>query len=551
MIKNLTKLALSLTFVVLMMSGVNAQTQYTSNSFGLQIGTTSPFTDVRSHNIRRTWNTGGKGEYKPYIGVHALHMLSHIWGVYADAGYGVLQGVMNNRDLRYPTNNEHYNYQTEDYDLYQRLGFTRQIYAKTQYADASVNLYINISNMGWMTRLANNKNASMRKWGIYGYAGVGMITYAAAKNAPNNAIVNALYSQDQAVIASEESYLHGGAISDKKGLFQTNDLIFPTALGFKYHLTNAIDLSLEATYRFTATDKLDGVANNTLAANPKINNTTLPATAYQNYANDRYAMYLLKISYKLKCCKPGYNNIEWHDPQEAILRNVDAEMAKLKSLLSDSDKDGVSDAFDKEPNTPAGVRVDGAGQALDVDGDGVPDYKDDQPFSPKGATVNPDNGVAVDSDNDGVPDVIDLEPNSKPGALVNFRGITIGQREGTTTPATANASDKPLFIFPSVYFDLNSNEIRPQYYDVLSDAARSLIKYPDVKIDIFGNCDVRGGDQLNNDLGKRRAEAVANYLKKNFNISGDRIKIVETLGKTHPISNQHRPNRRVDILLAQ
>ena len=86
---------------------------------------------------------------------------------------------------------------------------------------------------------------------------------------------------------------------------------------------------------------------------------------------------------------------------------------------------------------------------------------------------------------------------------------------------------------------------------MLSDAARSLIKYPDIKIDIFGNCDVRGNDALNNDLGRRRAEAVANYLKKNFNISADRIKIVETLGKQHPISNQHRPNRRVDILLAQ
>ncbi len=546
MIKKLTKLALLLTFVVMLMNGVSAQTQYTANSFGLQIATTSPYTDVRSHNIMRSWNTGGKGEYKPYIGVHALHMLSHVWGIYADAGYGVLQGVMNNRDKR----GSGHDYATEDYDLYQRLGFTRQIYAKTQFADASVNLYMNISNLGWMTRLANNKNASMRKWGIYGYAGVGMITFAAGKDAPNNAIINALYASDQAVIKSEESYLHGGAVSTKKGLFHTSELIFPTALGFKYHLSNSIDLSLEATYRFTTTDKLDGLVDNAIPApsNPK---AIVSLSRYQGYANDKYAMLGLKISYKLKCCKPGYNNIEWHDPQEAILRNVDAEMAKLKSLLSDSDKDGVSDAFDKEPNTPAGVRVDGAGQALDVDGDGVADYKDDQPFSPKGATVNPENGVAVDSDNDGVPDVIDLEPNSKSGALVNFRGVTIGQREGATATSTATASDKPLFIFPSVYFDLNSNEIRPQYYDVLSDAARSLIKYPDVKVDIFGNCDVRGGDQLNNDLGKRRAEAVANYLKKNFNISADRIKIVETLGKTHPISNQHRPNRRVDILLAQ
>ncbi len=524
----------------------NAQMQYTSNAIGLQFGTTSPLTDIRSHDYFRTFATGPstsrRSEYKPYFCLNALHMFSHVWGIYADANMGTVQGIMSNRDIQGK------GYSTEDYALYQRLGFHYQIYSKTNFADASVNLYINFSNLGWFTKLANNKNAKMRRWGLYGYAGVGMVTY--------HAEVHALNPADEANLQANDIYYLHGKMSSKSGLFNTSDLEFPTALGFKYHLSNAIDLGIEASLRFTNTDKFDAVADNvakTYGANGqatiiKSGNNALPTSAYQGYANDKYALIGLKVSYKLGCCKPGHQNIEWHDPQEAMMKSMDAEMGKLKSLFNDSDKDGVSDAFDKEPNTPAGVRVDGAGQALDVDGDGVPDYKDDEPFSPKGASVN-ETGVAVDSDNDGVPDVKDLEPNSKPGALVNFRGITIGQRDAA--PLASAKEDKPLFIFPSVYFDLNSNEIRPQYFDVLSDAARSLIKYPDVKIDIFGNCDVRGNDAINNDLGRRRADAVANYLKKNFNISADRIKIVETLGKQHPISNQHRPNRRVDILLAQ
>jgi OOP family OmpA-OmpF porin len=344
-------------------------------------------------------------------------------------------------------------------------------------------------------------------------------------------------------------------MSSKKGLFNTTDMVFPTALGLKYHLTNAIDLGLEASMRFTATDKFDAVVDNAprtydatfQATTTNTGKNTLATSRYQGYAYDKYALLGFKVSYKLGCCKPTNQNIEWHDPQENILRNVEAEMGKLKSLLNDSDKDGVSDAFDKEPNTPAGVRVDGAGQALDVDGDGVPDYKDDEPFSPKGASVN-ETGVAVDSDNDGVPDVRDLEANSKPGALVNFRGITIGQRD---VPVASSQEHQPLFVFPSVYFDLNSAAILPQYYDILTDAARNLILDPTMKIDIYGNCDVRGNDAINNELGKRRAEAVANFLIKHYNISKDRIKMVESLGKQHPVSDQHRPNRRVDIILAK
>jgi hypothetical protein len=39
-------------------------------------------------------------------------------------------------------------------------------------------------------------------------------------------------------------------------------------------------------------------------------------------------------------------------------------------VLPDADGDGVTDQFDMEPNTPAGVPVDVRGVAKDSDGDG-------------------------------------------------------------------------------------------------------------------------------------------------------------------------------------
>ena len=52
-------------------------------------------------------------------------------------------------------------------------------------------------------------------------------------------------------------------------------------------------------------------------------------------------------------------------------------------VLPDADGDGVTDQFDMEPNTPAGVPVDVRGVAKDTDGDGVPDYKDKELLTPQ------------------------------------------------------------------------------------------------------------------------------------------------------------------------
>ena len=83
----------------------------------------------------------------------------------------------------------------------------------------------------------------------------------------------------------------------------------------------------------------------------------------------------------------------------------------------DADRDGISDKFDKCPDTPLGVKVDSRGCPVDTDKDGVPDYLDLCPDTPKEARgfVGPE-GCPLDSDGDGVPDYLDKCPDSHPSA---------------------------------------------------------------------------------------------------------------------------------------
>jgi hypothetical protein len=59
----------------------------------------------------------------------------------------------------------------------------------------------------------------------------------------------------------------------------------------------------------------------------------------------------------------------------------------------DTDGDGISDCFDKCPNTANGILVDRKGCPLDTDGDGVPDFKDKEKITSSDCQPSDSNGV--------------------------------------------------------------------------------------------------------------------------------------------------------------
>ena len=163
--------------------------------------------------------------------------------------------------------------------------------------------------------------------------------------------------------------------------------------------------------------------------------------------------------------------------------------------VADTDGDGVNDDMDQCPNTPVGVFVDARGCALDGDRDGVGDHLDQCPNTVSGATVDA-TGCELDGDNDGVVDRLDQCPNSAPGAQVDINGCEI----------------KEEIRLPGVNFESNSDRLLPGAESVLNDAAATLVKNPEIKVEVAGHTDSDGSVEHNESLSARRATTVRDFL---------------------------------------
>lgn len=206
--------------------------------------------------------------------------------------------------------------------------------------------------------------------------------------------------------------------------------------------------------------------------------------------------------------------------------------------VPDSDGDGVPDSIDEEPRTPKGATVDSVGRAIDSDGDGVPDGLDMESDTPSGAVVDSE-GRAIDSDGDGVPDGIDIEAETPQGALVDADGKAVdtdhdGVPDGIDvepdTPENipvdaagrglygmeAELITKGLLTLNTIYFNFNSANLKPESFLTLQEVGLILVKYSELKIEIGGHTDNVGGDQVNLQLSRLRAESVLNWLLGNI-----------------------------------
>ncbi|MFA6471646.1 MAG: OmpA family protein [Candidatus Latescibacterota bacterium] len=141
-----------------------------------------------------------------------------------------------------------------------------------------------------------------------------------------------------------------------------------------------------------------------------------PKEQFQIAAGITYSGVALSL---LDSDKDGVNNKKDREPNTPGGYPVDQWGVAL-----DTDKDGIPDAIDKQKNTPKGARVDRFGVGIDSDNDGVFDGIDNEANTPRGAIVD-QYGVGVDSDGDGVPDGLDKEPNTLKGALVDKNGVSM------------------------------------------------------------------------------------------------------------------------------
>ncbi|PLX40864.1 MAG: outer membrane beta-barrel domain-containing protein [Deltaproteobacteria bacterium] len=202
----------------------------------------------------------------------------------------------------------------------------------------------------------------------------------------------------------------------------------------------------------------------------------------------------------------------------------------------DSDGDGVLDSRDKCPKTTTGAKVDSLGCELDTDGDGVVDSRDECSGTPKGVSVN-SRGCRIDTDGDGVWDEDDKCPTTPSGVPVDGDGCNI----------------KKISIKLEAEFDTGRAEIREESFPEVNKVGEFMVKYPSTKAVIEGHTDSVGSSVSNITLSQRRADAVREYLIKNFEIDPSRL-MAKGYGEDKPVADNSTPegrqmNRRIEAVI--
>jgi outer membrane protein OmpA-like peptidoglycan-associated protein len=177
---------------------------------------------------------------------------------------------------------------------------------------------------------------------------------------------------------------------------------------------------------------------------------------------------------------------------------------------TDSDGDGVYDGLDQCADTPRAAKVDAAGCPTDSDHDGVFDGIDQCEGTPTGVTVDA-RGCPVDTDNDGVPDGIDKCPGTSPGLRVDQDGCPIEVTEKET-----ELLDTGMIRLQDVRFDTGKATLKPEALPQLDIVGQVLGKWPELKIEIGGHTDSRGGTAYNQRLSEERVRSVLDYLVGKF-----------------------------------
>jgi OOP family OmpA-OmpF porin len=185
---------------------------------------------------------------------------------------------------------------------------------------------------------------------------------------------------------------------------------------------------------------------------------------------------------------------------ETLQNELKTKIEEVEVMLQDTDRDGVVDYLDAEPNTTGGVAVDAKGRSIDVNKNGVPDE-----LEPR----NANNGSAT-SNNDGGEASFDY--------LVKQGIVNIFFDTNKETPNTASANN----LFYIINF-LKAN--------------------PNAKVRARGFADITGNEKYNQELAQRRAATTKDFIVKS-GINADRVEIL-SLGEDTSMDTGSKVGRQL------
>lgn len=107
-------------------------------------------------------------------------------------------------------------------------------------------------------------------------------------------------------------------------------------------------------------------------------------------------------------------------------------------------------------------------------------------------------------------------------------------------------------VLHGIYFDLDSDVLKPESEDTLNEVLAWMQAHPDRSVDFAGHTDAQGDDSYNLGLSERRAGAVVAWLASR-GIATDRMGS-QGFGESQPVADNSSPagralNRRVEVAL--
>jgi outer membrane protein OmpA-like peptidoglycan-associated protein len=122
----------------------------------------------------------------------------------------------------------------------------------------------------------------------------------------------------------------------------------------------------------------------------------------------------------------------------------------------------------------------------------------------------------------------------------------------TAEDMTTKISDKGHIALYGIYFDFDSDKLKPESDPTLEQIAKALEADTDLNIYVVGHTDNKGALEYNEALSKRRAMAVVSKLSANYGIASDRL-IPVGVGPAAPVSSNKTEegqalNRRVELV---
>lgn len=177
---------------------------------------------------------------------------------------------------------------------------------------------------------------------------------------------------------------------------------------------------------------------------------------------------------------------DWYYEESKVdkLAELEKRVGDLETMMNDSDKDGVPDYLDAEPNSIPGVAVDTKGRTIDRNNNGIPDELESYLERNYGGSGNSGAGLS----NETIKDMIN---------------------QG----------------YVNVYFDFNSTQPSSNSVSGLDFLAKFLKANPSAKAEVIGYADEIGNTDYNKDLSHRRAQTVKTILAKS-GIEASRMTIV-------------------------